>query len=183
MMRHQNNMRMQGRLARFQAYDRRLAAIHEAGHVLMAIHLGYRAKAWVNPNETGDPFGEKTWVGHMTMRGMPEERDHPHVRMVAVAGMVAEELWKNGHDEEYAETWRWEDALKDEDIMSYSDWRLAGCEPGEPDDDLHQVVATVAALFMHHLWTQLTGISRVLMSETQSIHSFGCSDTPSAVAA
>jgi hypothetical protein len=67
--------------------------------------------------------------------------------------------------------------------MSCSDWRLAGYEPGEPDDDLHQVVATVAALFMHHLWAQLTGISRVLMSDTQSIHSFGFSNTPSAVTA
>lgn len=171
-MRHQINQRMAGRPARMEAYDRRVSAIHEAGHALMAVCLGYGADAWVHPNETGEPLAEKTWIGHMIWRNRPVEYGHPHARMIAVAGMVAETLWKNGHDEEYAEPYGWEDHLFDEDSMSYSDWRLAGCEPGEPDDILCDVVAEVASLFMGDLWPVLTDMSRTLMSDTGSIHGF-----------
>lgn len=169
---HRINRRMAGSADRMEAYDRRLAAIHEAGHALVAIHLGYKADAWIHRNETADPLREKTWVGHMTMHDLPNELDHPDVRMVAVAGLVAETLWKCGHDEEYADPWGWEDHLLDEDSMSRSDWRLAGCAPGEPDDELFDVVAQVGALFMGELWSTLTRMSRTLISDTESIHSF-----------
>lgn len=173
MIPHQINQRMATSTARVKAYDRRLAAIHEAGHALMAVHLGYNADAWIYPHETDEPLAEKTWLGHMTIRGGPAEDDHPHNRIVAVAGMVAETLWKNGHDEDYAEPYGWEDHLLDEDSMSFSDWRLACCEPGEPDDGLYDVVAEVASLFMGDLWNALTAMSRVLMSDADAIHSFG----------
>lgn len=182
MIPHQINRRMVGSPARMEAYDRRLAAIHEAGHALVAIHLGYKADAWIHRNETADPLREKTWLGHMTIRDLPPEPDHPHVRMVAVAGMVAETLWKCGHDEEYAESWRWEDYLFDEDSMSPSDWRLSGCVPGKPDDDLCHVVAQVGALFMSELWLTLTRMSRTLMSDTEAIHGFSYG-SPAALAA
>ncbi|WP_438748376.1 hypothetical protein [Pararhizobium sp. O133] len=169
---HPTNRRMAGSPTRMEAYDRRLAAIHEAGHALMAIHLGYTADAWIHRNETVDHLREKTWLGHMTMYDLPTVSDHQHVRMVAVAGMVAETLWKCGHDEEYADPWGWEDYLLDEDSMSPSDWRLAGCAPGEPDDDLFDVVAQVGMLFMGDLWSTLTRMSRSLMGDAESIHSF-----------
>lgn len=169
---HPINRRMAGSPTRMEAYDRRLAAIHEAGHALIAIHLGYKAHAWIHRNETADPLREKTWLGHMTVHNLPTEPGHPHVRMVAVAGMVGETLWKCGHDEEYAEPWGWEDYLLDEASMSPSDWRLSGCVPGEPDDDLFHVVAQVGALFMGESWPKLNTMSRRLMCDTKPLHSF-----------
>jgi hypothetical protein len=163
---------MAERPTRINAYDRRIAAIHEAGHALMAVHLGYTADAWIHATETAAPLEEKTWVGHMIIRSRPVKRNHPHTRMVAVAGMVAETLWKNGHDEEYADPYGWEDYLLDGGCMSFSDWRLANCDPGEPDDDLYEIAAQVAVVFMGKLWPTLTDMSRALMSDTECIHTF-----------
>ncbi len=169
---HRINMRMKDRPSRISAYDRRLAAIHEAGHVLMAIYLGYEADAWIHPHQSADMRNEKAWLGKMIIRNQPADLDNPHMRMVAVAGMVAERLWKNGHDDEYAEPYSWEDLLLDGDIMSFSDWRLAGSTPGDPDDGLYDIAAEVAELFMTDLWSTLTGISRSLMNEAGVIHNF-----------
>lgn len=176
---HQINQRMAGSPARIAAYDRRLSAIHEAGHAMMAVYLGYTADAWIHPNESDAPLAEKTWVGHMTLYNKPPEDDHPHTRMIAVAGMVAETLWKNGHDEEYAEPYGWEDYLLDENSMSPSDWRLSNCVPGDPDEDLCDFAAEAAKLFMGGLWAELTDLSRVLMGDPESI----CAFEPSRAAA
>ena len=182
MTRHAINRRMTGSAARTSAYDRRLAAIHEAGHAIMALFLGYDADVWIHRNETSAPRDEKLWIGHMTIRHDLSEVRRSDVRMIAVAGMVAETLWKNGHDEEYAEPYGWDDILWDDACMSPSDWRLAGYEPGEPDDDLFSVVAGVAGLFMSDLWPVLTDLSRTLMGDTETIHSF-VSRTPRGLAA
>ena len=168
MTRHQITMRMASCPARMEAYDRRLAAIHEAGHAVMATHLGYESHAWIHRNDTYAPRDEKTWLGHMTMRSMPGA-GHPHARRVAVAGMVAETLWKNGHDEDYLEWYGWEDYLQDDACMSYADWRLADCNPGEPDEGLYDVTAEVAAIIIH-LWLPLTDFSRTLMQGSGEIH-------------
>lgn len=156
---------------RIKAYDRRAAAIHEAGHALMAVHLGYVADAWVYPNDSGNPLESKTWVGHVCLHGGPNNRSHS--RLIALAGMAAETIWKNGHHEDYAHSYGWEDYLLDGDAMSFSDWRLADCSPGYPDDDLHEVTAEVGALFMSDLWPTLTDMSRILMSGSESIFTFG----------
>ncbi|MFA7416379.1 MAG: hypothetical protein WC048_18065 [Rhizobium sp.] len=172
MIAHRVNLRMKESPARMQAFDRRTAAIHEAGHALMALYLGYDANACIRPANTFKPLDEKTWIGHMTIHRKPVEPNHPHTRMVAVAGLVAETLWRHGHDEEYAVPDGWEDYLRDEDSMSYSDWRLSGCLPGEPDDDLYNVAAHVADLFMGDLWPVLVDISRTLIVGAGSVHSF-----------
>ncbi len=164
--------RMTDSTARIQAYDRRLAAIHESGHALVSLHLGYDADAWIYPREISDPLSEKTWAGHATMRNMPIECHHPHRRMVAIAGMVAERIWQSGYDEDYVEPYGWEDHLRDEDCMSPADWRFANCEPGEPDDDLYDLAGKVAGLLMTDLWPGLLSVSRALMRDTESIHSF-----------
>lgn len=183
MTRHQIYRRMAGNPARIKAYDRRSAAIHEAGHALMAVELGYDADAWIYAHETSDPLDEKTWLGHTTIHGGPGDYGHPHSRMVAVAGMVAEILWKNGRNDDYAEPYGWEDYLMDGGSMSYSDWRMADCEPGEPDADLFEVTAKVGRLFMSELWPTLTEMSRMLMSETDIIYTFGAARPIAAVAA
>jgi hypothetical protein len=136
------------------------------------VHLGYTAEAWIHANETDDALAEKTWLGHVKVHDRPLSCAHPHSRMIAVAGMVAERMWKHGHDEEYAEPYGWEDWLFDEDSMSPSDWWNTGCKPGDPDDGLFDVAAEVAQLFMGSLWPVLAYMSRVLMSDTESIHTF-----------
>ncbi len=171
-MRHRINRRMANSPSRIMAYDRRLAAIHEAGHALMGLHLGFDVDAWIHPRKTDRPLDEKTWRGHVTIRNMPEDTSDPRIRAIALAGMVAETLWKCGHDEDRIEPYGWEDLLLDEDSMSFSDWRLAGCEPGEPDDDLYELAAEVAGLFMGDLWPVLTNLSRTLMTDIGEVHSF-----------
>ncbi len=151
-----------------QAYDRRRAAIHEAGHAVMAAHLGYGAQAWIYRNETGGGLAEKTWLGHVTMRNVPDACDHPHARMIAVSGMVAETLWKDGHVEDYAGPYGLEAYLLDRDSMSESDWRLSNCSPGDPDDELFTLTADVARLFMADLWSSLTSASRTLMRDARA---------------
>lgn len=180
---HQMHPRMRGNTARINAYDRRLASIHEAGHMIMAVHQGYDAHGWIHPSETDTPLEKKTWLGHMTAGNLPLEIGHSHLRRIGIAGMVAETLWKNGHHAEYVEPYGFEDELLDEDCMSYSDWRMADCLPGEPDDDLHAAAAEVAALFMSDLWTPLIHMSRMLMRNAPRVIAFSPIPPAAAVAA
>ena len=55
-------------LKRIEARDRRLAAIHEAGHHVMACHRGMReVDSWIE--RVGDPTRyETSWVGHCRWR-------------------------------------------------------------------------------------------------------------------
>jgi hypothetical protein len=118
------------------AQDRRHAAVHEAGHLVVAASFGlYPASAWIAPNEpAGDD--ERTWVGRVQfVTGL--NRLGPLDRcMVGVAGDVAEHLWRGGWIEDFFP-----------DGMSESDWRLAGCVPDEPDDALMDAVGEVGQLF------------------------------------
>lgn len=155
--------RVKGKHARVQAYDRRIAAIHEAGHAFMAVWLGLEADAWIYPVQVDDFCEERTWLGKVDVGSSTLRRGHPNIRMVAVAGMVAETLWKNGHDAYFLETDIWEHLLADDDSMPHSDWGLAGCNPGEPDDALYEIAAEVAWLFMCEQWSALTGMSRDIM--------------------
>lgn len=158
--------------ARIQARDRRQTAIHEAGHALVAISLGYRAEAWIYLNEVDDLMAFKSWLGHMSFYDIPDEPGHLHRRMVAVAGMVAEHLWGNCAYCDYTDTGFWIDVMLDRDCMSPADWRLANCEPGEPDDDLPEVIVRTVDLIGRDLWPQLTGMARQLMREPERVHSF-----------
>jgi len=53
------------------ARDRRPAAIHEAGHVVVARQLGIEiSSAWIAPNDGGLP-DERTWIGRVQMANAP----------------------------------------------------------------------------------------------------------------
>jgi hypothetical protein len=125
---------------RIQARDRRMAALHEAGHVVMAdrVNRGKRvtsAGAVIFPNTSGNP-DEKTWIGktdswHHLMT--PLER-----RLVACAGYAAEVIWDGGElDPDF---WLFPEA------MSPTDWAMAECEPGEIDDLCCDAIETLALL-------------------------------------
>jgi hypothetical protein len=108
------------------ARGRRMAAVHEAGHVVIARRVGFKtAVAWIWPNEGRRE--ERSWLGRTLLQKGPQVDDLSR-RMVGVAGSIAEHLWHGGWIGEY---------LPQEE-MSESDWRMAGCVPNEPDDVLDE---------------------------------------------
>jgi hypothetical protein len=81
--------------------DKRMAAVHEAGHATVGAAKGVCFGAWIHRNKSGEP-DENTWLGHVqTMFGITMRNGKPVVVVgpcgaldstFAVAGMVAEEL-------------------------------------------------------------------------------------------
>jgi Phosphotransferase enzyme family len=71
------------------AHDRRLAAVHEAGHVVVARSCGGKIlSCWIVPNDEWTvelALNEKSWIG----RTQTVHLDHTQRRLVGVAGIVA----------------------------------------------------------------------------------------------
>jgi hypothetical protein len=83
------------------ARDRRLAAIHEAGHFTIGRHLGlitFNVRIEKNLIQRPD---EKYWVGNTTCQRKTPAKS----RMVAVAGVVAEFCWSGETFEDTQDTW------------------------------------------------------------------------------
>ena len=84
-------------LHRMLARDRRLAAIHEGGHYVIARWAGIRSvQAFLKQSGTDDPRTEHTWIGQ-THYSRPEiDRLSERRRMMlAVAGACAEKVNEN----------------------------------------------------------------------------------------
>jgi hypothetical protein len=145
------------RTARVEARDRRLSAIHEAAHVVIARHVGMPAAAWIYRWPTDDPMREKTWGGKTILGGKPSR---PQRAMISVAGAVAEYVWDSELDflrDEGELVW-WEP-----EIMSDTDWRLAGCAPGEPNAKFMGAVDKVIDLLAGPLRADLYAEARRLI--------------------
>ena len=85
---------------RTPARERRLAAVHEAGHVVIACRVGFKiASAWIMPNAGEDAEGERAWTGRVQI--VCVRADKFACRMVGVAGSVAEHLWLGGWIDDY----------------------------------------------------------------------------------
>ena len=138
-----------------------MAAIHEAGHIVTAARFGlYPASAWICRNETADT-DEKTWAGRVQFltgldRLSPLER-----RMVGCAGAAAELCWRR----EYFDLNYWTDA----DMLSSFDWRLSGCDPGEPDDSCIEAIERLEYLLSEDgpLWSDLLREARRLIVDSR----------------
>jgi hypothetical protein len=140
---------------RILARDRRQAAVHEAGHVVVARRLGLRiSSAWIVLNEGEAAADELTWSGRVQIESV-HGVDQLSRRMVGVAGAVAEYLWRG----------RWIEDFFPEGNMSESDWHLAGCNPDEPDDAIMDAIGEVGRLFEHDgfWWQELIAESRRLI--------------------
>jgi len=151
--------------ARISAFDRRKAAIHEAGHVVVADHLNRNnfvqsASARIFRNPTSDPRSEKTWLGQA--RHSPDFLSPFELRMVACAGAAAEFIW-SGSDPEPDDWW-------DPESMSPSDWRLAECQPGEPDELCCEAIEELAKLLARdgRLWREVTHEARYLIEDERN---------------
>ena len=88
---HQRSMQKQ----RIFARDRRRAAIHEAGHLVVARWAGAQiVSAWIVQNDNPAP-GEKTYAGRVQIAQIGGIAPHRR-RMIGVAGAVAEHLGAGG---------------------------------------------------------------------------------------
>jgi hypothetical protein len=152
--------------AREQAASRKLAAIHEAGHVTVARALGFSASARIWPT-VANSNRERCWLGSAS----PELFRPRHIatgyqrRMVACAGAVAESIYFNyGAD---ADGW-----FLDPDIMSPTDWDLAECAPGCPDNSLLRAIVRAGRLLDIDgpNWPKLMMVARRLIIESRLAH-------------
>jgi hypothetical protein len=144
---------------KISARDRRHAAVHEAGHVVVARHLGLMSfNAEIRKIEPQD-LSEKEWVG--SVRCQTEGVAASKRKMVAVAGLVAEACW-NGED--------FYDLSEFFDLnpegMSRSDWDLSGCLYSEPSEQLLDAMEQVFELLNRErgdLWNALLVEARSLI--------------------
>jgi hypothetical protein len=150
------------------AIDRRRAAIHEAGHVVMARHIGLtNVSAWLEemPDSADDILYEKLWIGHTTYLQsgiIGKKLSDKKLAMFAVAGAVSECCWQRNSYDETLDYDTWYDA----DTMSESDWAGCRCEPGDPSPQLLSTIEAVFLLFDREtgkLWPALLSESRRLI--------------------
>lgn len=151
------------RRAEVSAKDRRYAAIHEAGHVVIAKYLGLtNVQAEIRKIDPQD-YTEKEWVG--STRCLMEGAGSNTRIMVAVAGAVAEACWDNGiFDELYI-------TLQDfPEQMSQPDWEMSGCSPGEISEQFWDAMEQVFELLGRDtgkLWGALLTEARGLIERSR----------------
>jgi len=147
-----------GEVSRIRAKERRLAAVREAGHVIIARRVGFEVvSAWIAPEAGG-----RTWIGQIQFKSLRWADEHAR-RMVGVAGSVADHLWSGGWIEDYSP----------QGSMSESDWQLAGCVQDEPDDLLTDAARDVARLLARggSGWQALIAESRWLIVSSRGTFS------------
>ena len=150
---------------RVEARDRRNAAIHEAGHLVVGQHFGVRSgSAWlVRHGHVSD--WEKTWTGqHQALRRELDRLSDRRQMCIGVAGIVAENVWCFKDLQEtvlpdYA------NELREPNAMSATDWKSTFHESGEPTWKLIQVCEEVHTLLTRggRLWSPLLTESRNLI--------------------
>lgn len=109
--------------------------MHEAGHIVIAKMLRVPAWAYIyfNPETDFDFRTERIWYGRTLCFGDTATEDQ--LRMVGVAGAVAELSWlREPVDEFFAEK------------MSKGDCLTAQCDPDDPDDKCMEAVDAVAGV-------------------------------------
>jgi hypothetical protein len=151
------------RRAEISANDQRRAAIHEAGHFVIAKHLGLsNVQAEIRKIEPQD-YTEKEWVGSTWC--LTEGADASTRIMMAVAGAVAEACWDNETFDELDMT------LEDfPEQMSQSDWDMSGCTPGEVSEQFWDAMEQVFELLSRDsgkLWNALLAEADGLIERSQ----------------
>jgi hypothetical protein len=135
---------------RIDAWFRRKAALHAAGHHVIAEHFGLRPVARMSRNEavdydnmlTSDERPSRAPVS-IRSRDLAALSDRERF-MYAAAGYVAEQAWDihHGRDEFFNHPGDWD--LTDD--FPADDWQLAGVEPGEQTEEFCEAVGAVEDL-------------------------------------
>jgi hypothetical protein len=152
-------------LKRIEVQDRRLAAIHEAAHHIIACHRGMQeVDSWIR--RVDDPtLYDESWVGHCRWRN-PSPGSNRYDTMIGVAGMVAANLWKAGNDPERMDDIF--DLLDDPNCMSESDWCHAGLDCGAVLTETQwREIEAVIDLLCGPLRLALLGQARKLIIESR----------------
>jgi len=120
---------------RISARDRRLVAMHEAGHLTMNQAFGFRSYAHIQPIFGSDWQTEKLWGGQVTCVTLsPRRCSAARLAMIGIAGLVAETAWRERGSNDDLQYQCWQDILSEPDCMSVSDWKASGFdEPSEGD--------------------------------------------------
>jgi hypothetical protein len=166
-------MRLNYFARRLAASDRRSAAIHEAGHFVIAQWArchpvkGWFVNAWIEPTGkmppdrpdiTGFVEYERTWVGTMEYPLCCRPAlSHRRLRMIGVAGAVAEQVWEQRFDDDPDL-----DLWSVPDRMSNTDWYD---EPGNWSRKYSNAADRVFHLLRNELWPELIRTSRTLITE------------------
>jgi hypothetical protein len=162
---------------RAEARDRRQSAMHEAGHLVVALHFGVPAHAEIW--RIGDPtLDERSWTGQTQMcryevrsdrRGRLRSRrirvTPATKRKIGVAGIIAEAVWQDDLTSP-------EDLLCDPAAMSPTDWKMAG---GAPDEDVGwRIIRAAEEVFGllargGPLWGELVTAARQLIVDARTV--------------
>jgi hypothetical protein len=150
--------------ARIAARDRRRVAGHEAGHVVIARHLGgQNAFGRIRPTFAKDLRSDKQWVGS-AICGM-DRASYKRRIMCGVAGAIAEYVLYPDPNLLPMEQWVMRGEFEDGELsqmISESDWRAFDCDP----DTVSRKVVTCAL----RVWELLHGPLRpALLSETRRL--------------
>ena len=149
---------------RWWARDRRLAAVHEAGHVVIARMFSIKADAYIRPVLGNvDVLYESMWIGQTlyNRRDLRSRREHA---MFGVAGAVAKLCWRGEFIDD-------ESIWYEPEMMSESDWESTGCVPGEPDENCLEAISAVAAVLERGAshWDDLVSVARDLIISSQPL--------------
>lgn len=155
------------RAHRSLAQDRRYAAVHEAGHYVVAAYFGVPdLSAWIYRSDASpDDIERKGWLGHFRYpRNAMARLSRRRRAAVALAGWAAERAWEGRHSEEPDEWWH--SALWEHNVMSSADWCEAGCEPGQPTRPVFRAAELARGLLNPAggvLWHPLLAATRILV--------------------
>ncbi len=147
-------------IPRILAYERRQVAIHEAGHYVIAEHVGVRRHAaWIFPTGYDAHGPMKTYLGRNYAPGWYGRASRRREMMVGVAGAAAEAVWRArraGDDYPFLD-------LGDTDVMSDGDWRLVHAASEISDRDVEKAAEIVICLLGGRLWVPLCAAARELI--------------------
>ena len=137
-----------------------MVAMHEAGHVVVARHVGARnVSAHIFRRCDATIEGDKSWGGQARWFELDRKLSPARRLMVGVAGTIAEDVWRGNDMDDLNDSGLW----TDEAIMSPTDWDMTGCDPGEPTPLFMQAVRLVADLLTGPLRAELLATARRLI--------------------
>lgn len=154
-------------LIRQWAYFRRKAALHEAGHVVIARRVGLvGARGYIFPPvpfaEAGAVDEDKLWLGKTCLPARLVRLSRILRCMIAVAGAIAEHNGPEYYDDPYF--------TYCPDAMSPMDWAWTGCLPGCPDRTCLRAAERVAQTFNSVGGrTELYNMARALIVATRGV--------------
>lgn len=150
---------------RIAVIERRSAAVHEAGHLVVGRFVGLRdVDAWIFPRpEAG--VDQKTWGGKAEFSSTQVQRlPALERRMFAVAGSVAERCWRR----EFVDPWLWQEPA----MMSSTDWQTSRCAPGDVDELLERAIQRTGGLLeaeRGELWHELCRVAHALIQDARPV--------------